>query len=89
MGGVKIVVVVVYKVLKWKSIWTITNVNFCYTIWLLDKRACFVLSRLNLKKKQQQQLTKTNMAPPQYADLGKAAKDLFNKGYSTFIITHI
>ncbi len=22
------------------------------------------------------------MAPPQYADLGKTAKDLFNKGYS-------
>lgn len=22
------------------------------------------------------------MAPPQYSDLGKTAKDLFNKGYS-------
>lgn len=27
------------------------------------------------------------MAPPQYADLGKAAKDLFNKGYSKY--THL
>ena len=24
------------------------------------------------------------MAPPQYGDLGKTAKDLFNKGYSKF-----
>ena len=26
------------------------------------------------------------MAPPTYSDLGKAAKDLFSKGYSMFFL---